>query len=198
MIMKKAFFLLLFSCLAGLLVGQNLTVRDDMQSSEFIKIRLADPAENAVYHHVGTLDSALSIYVVPDVGTDYVLVSETYGMVTPGILNGNYNDLVWRPVSEYTIFDSGLNLEVFEREVQIRFQIYEIAAEAAIAGDAETEGIAWFIVEQMKDAGFERWYNYTLPAMLEMLSIPESTTLEDVATAEKVQRLKKRLFPARE
>ena len=137
---------------------------------------------------------------IPAVNTDgYILASERgWPLTVSGLRSGAYADLVWRPVSEYTIFDSGLNLKAFEREVQIRYGIYEIAAESAISGDAETEGIAWFIVDQMKESDFERWYNSTLPAMLEMLSIPESTSNEDVATAEKVQRLKKRLFPARE
>ena len=154
--MKKSFFLLLFACLASVLVGQNTSTTENL-----------------------------------------VIRDDIEGLYS-GLRSGAYTDLVWRPVSEYTIFDSGLNLEVFEREVQIRYNIYEIAAEAAIAGDAETEGVAWFIVDQMKEPDFEAWYNSTLPAMLEMLSIPESTSKEDVATAEKVQRLKKRLFPARE
>ena len=189
--MKKSFFLLLFACLASVLVGQNtsttenLVIRDDIEG---------------LYNGGNLTEVTSRTFTIPDVNTDgYILASERgWPLTVSGLRSGAYTDLVWRPVSEYTIFDSGLNLEVFEREVQIRYRIYEIAAEAAIAGDAETEGVAWFIVDQMKEPDFEAWYNSTLPAMLEMLSIPESTSKEDVATAKKVQRLKKRLFPARE
>lgn len=118
---------------------------------------------------------------------------------TSGVLRSStFNDMVWRPLSEYTIFDSGLNLSAFEKEVQIRYQVYEIAAESAISGDTETEGIAWFVVQRMTEPDFMMWYTNTFPAMLEILSMPESTSKEDIGVAEKAQRLKKRLFPARE
>lgn len=145
--MKKSFFLLLFACLASVVVGQNTPLHPP----------------SAVH---ADLDNYV-LFSVPDKSATY-----------------NY------------IFDGSLNLDAFEKSVQTRYKIYELAAEFAISGDEDSEGICMYIIGKMPDPDFDSWFAGTLPIILSVSAVlPEQgATKEEERQAEKILRLKSRLF----